>query len=66
MKQLEMHQDGHRMLEFLLHLAAMSDEELIAYAGKYGLTPRPEEYGGESISNFRRRVIDVLKPERVK
>ena len=51
------------MLEFLMMVAGMSDSQLIEYAEKFGLTPRPEDSGGEEISNFRLRVIYALMPE---
>lgn len=52
--------------KFLLMIACMSDDEVIEYAEKYGLTPKPDDemWPGESISNFRTRVIHVLNPER--
>lgn len=46
--------------ELIEMLAAMDDKEFESFAATFGLTRRPASSGGETMSNFRLRVVELL------
>lgn len=51
--------------EFMEMLAAMDDEEFESFAKDVGFTRRPDEHGRETISDFRCKVVESLRREKV-
>jgi hypothetical protein len=53
---------GKSMKEILFrYLAVMDDSTFEAWSAWFGYTRRPEESGGETIANFRSRVVKSVE-----